>query len=508
MNQPEKKGFRRVLPLLWLAAVLLLAIAFVALLPAIKEKYPADAPEQDLQTTAADRLIAGKDKQTLQSITVSHLDGDTYTLLYRDGSLYLTLKDGTSEPINEALTDDLIEYATQIYVEETVVEDESEFLENLPDMGLEPPQIEVVSTFEDGSTQTVSLGYPFSTSAYYYYRWSGDCSIYLCYAGVYQTFEYSADMLLSISQPVITRSLVERVSLLPRGGDPIVCSFTANDSETVSGTLQSPFVYPMEQDATDSLLNALQNFRLGARLEAATEDTRAQYGLANPQVVVKITQREGLYSLTDSDGVLQTYPLAASAYTLSIGDQDGEFFYYCEVDGICYRASSFLLAAFLNADAMNYVSLHPASLGDETLQSITLQTGNGTLDFRAVYTENVLPNNELETDKNGNIVYTANITVNGDPITEDAYTELISRLQQMAVSGRLETQAVPNSVPLWQLILITDQGKTRTLTAYTMDSFSDILAVDGLALHYLSSEALGIALGEFSALLTQTESEQ
>jgi len=263
----------------------------------------------------------------------------------------------------------------------------------------------------------------------------------------------------------------------------------------------------MDQNAADTLLTAAENFRLGTRVGAVTDENSADYGFDSAQVVIKIAQREGLYSTTDSDGVLQTYTVPASDLTLTIGDQEGEFFYYCEVDDFCYRVSSFLIASFLHADAMNYVTLQPADLGDAVLQSITLQTGDGTLNIRATYTESVLPNNELETDENGDIVYTTEITANGEAITEEAFDDFMSRLAQMTVSGKLSSVSEPDGTPKWQMILTTTQGKTRTLTAYTMDSFSDMLAVDGVAMHYINNEALEIAMGDFAALLTQTDTQ-
>ena len=39
-------------------------------------------------------------------------------------------------------------------------------------------------------------------------------------------------------------------------------------------------------------------------------------------------------------------------------------------------------------------------------------------------------------------------------------------------------------------------GATRTLAAYPMDAFSDVLTVDGVAMHYLNAEAIQIAMGE------------
>ena len=503
MKQTEKKRPKRFLPLILLAAVLILAAAFVLLLPVIKERFPSKTA-QKYRTEPTYQLIDERDPQTLSSITVSHLDGESYTLVYQNKTLMLVTDDGEPEAISAKRAEDFLTYATEITVEDTVVEDANEVQENLSDMGLDPPQIEVVVSYSDGNDVTLHLGYNQPSMSYYYFQWSGDSAVYLCNSGVYETFEYTADMLLSVTQPSVVSSLIERVSILHGDGEPIVCTFTVTDEDTVSGTLQSPIVYPMSAEASETLVNAIKNFRLGMRLKPVTADNRSLYGLDAPQAVVEITQREGLYSTTDSQGVLQSYPLEPSDIVLTIGGQDGDFFRFCEYEGTCYRVSAFLAAAFLNADAANYLTLNPADMGAETTQSIVVQTGSGTLNFRAEYTEQVLPNNELETDEYGNVVYTVDVTLNGEPISADAFDALVERLKQMAVSGALETQSEPDGATQWQITLNTTQGKSRTLAAYPMDAFQDVLAVDGVAAHYISKEALDIALGEFTALAEPT----
>ena len=118
------------------------------------------------------------------------------------------------------------------------------------------------------------------------------------------------------------------------------------------------------------------------------------------------------------------------------------------------------------------------------------------LDVRAVYTERVQQNNQIQTDSQGNTVYDVSVTVNGIAITADAFTSLVERLAQMTVSGRLESAEMPTGTPRWQMTLTTTGGATRTLAAYPLDAFSDVLVVDGVALHYMNAEAIQIALAE------------
>lgn len=504
LRKSGNKGFRRFLPLLLLAVVLILATAFVLLLPVIKAWFPAKGTG-NFDNEPTYQTIALRDPDTLETITVSHLNGETYTLEYQDGILSLRMETGELEAIGGSIADNFIKYATMVYIEDTISQDEGEVLEHMSDMGLEPPQIAVAATFSDGSQINLSLGCAMPGTSYHYYQWSGDNSVYLCNPGVYETFEYTADMLFPVTQPSVNPSLIERISILRGDGEPIVCTFETDSEDMVQGALQSPFAYPMSAGAAHSLLSAVENFRLGVRLKPVTDENRALYGMDTPQAVVKIAQREGLYAQVTTDGALQSFLLSPSGITLTIGNADGEFFRYCEYEGICYRVSGFLVSAFLNADAMAYASLNPADMDVETVKSIVVQTGSGMLNIHASYLEHVLPNNELETDEYGNIIYSTEVTANGDPVTGEAFEALVARLKQMTVSGRLDMIMEPDGAPRWQMKLTTTQGKTRALAAYPMDAFHDMLAVNGTALFYISNEALDIALGEFAALPEPTE---
>ena len=81
----------------------------------------------------------------------------------------------------------------------------------------------------------------------------------------------------------------------------------------------------------------------------------------------------------------------------------------------------------------------------------------------AQYTERVLPNNDIETDAEGNTVY--------DTVPED-------------------------ETPRWRIVLTTVGGTTREIAAYRLDAFSDALAVDGVAIHYVHEEVIDLILAD------------
>lgn len=500
MSRSDKTGFRRFLPLLSLALVLALAAAFVWLLPAVQKAIPAKGSVR--QTYAPTyKTVAQLDPETLETVTVTQWGGTPYTLVNQDGILSLRTDNGGLEAISAAMSENFIKYASTIYVEDTLAQDAADMADQLAATGLDPPQITATAMFSDGSEITIRLGAAMLDTTYHYYMWSGDDALYLCNTGVYETFETTADMLRTVTQPPIIASLVESVSIQRKAETPIVCALRTDDDGTVQGTLQSPYAYPMSAQAAQALLSAVDSFRLGARLRPLTDDTLSLYGFDTPEAVVTIRLRGGQFSQVGDSGALSYFTLEPSSVTLTLGAADGDFFRYCAYDETCYRVSAFLVSAFLEADAAAYAATNPADMGADALTAITVQTGDGALDIRASYVETVLPNNELETDEYGNVVYTTQVTAGGNPVSAEAFEELVARLGQMSVSGTLPNETAPIGTPLWRMVLETAGGESRRLAAYPMDAFSDVLAVDGVAVFYISKEALEIALGEFSALL-------
>ena len=492
-DKAKRRLSRRTVALLCTLVALAIAVALWLLLPTLKTLFPsqylpslkAELPYQTLDTSS---------KEELDSITVHHADGESYTLEYREQQLYLC-RDEQRLLVNEAYLDSLLSAATEITVEDTVTQDGTEVQEELADMGLQPPEIEVEVCYTTGRVVTLQLGAVVPDTTYHYYTWSGDKGVYMCSSGIYEAFEYSAQMLLPIEQPVLTRALVDRVSIR-KAEDTLRMEFSNDGAGNYLGALQAPYPYPMATDSVESILSEVENFRLGTLIGPVAQENRADYGLDAPTITLDIHRKAGYYNEIDSEGVLQTLEAEETTVRFVIGAKDGDYFYFCEYAGQCYRVSNFLISAFLNANAAKMVTRAPANLGAAELSAITVQVSTGALDLRVTRTEHVLENNQLETDDNGETVYDVSVTANGEAITTDAFDAFVKRLQQMTVSGDAPTDATPTGTPRWTLTLTTTGGLTRTISAYPMDAFSDLLVVDGVARHSLYTEAIHIALGE------------
>ncbi|MEF9878949.1 MAG: DUF4340 domain-containing protein [Clostridia bacterium] len=497
-KHPHKRKIMLILLCLFTAA----ALALVLLLPAIKQRFPAKQFREPYLAQTDVTLEEGNVSE-LSSITISHPAGDCFTLRMQNGKLMLD-RDGKLLDLSDTYADDLLQAATLITAVDTVAAHEAEVAEHLDDMGFEPPLATVRVCYTDGRVNTLELGSGVPETSHSYYRWSGDDGIYMCDKGVADAFLLTANRLLPVAQPTFEQTLIDRVTLYTQKSTALDLRFTTDSAGFISGTLLAPYTYPMSADAVQSVLGTFQNFRLGTREAEVTDENRAQYGFDQPLCVVEVHQNSGSHSVTDAQGQLMAELLDEQSIRFTIGREEGDFFYTCEYEGNCYLMSRFLVSSLLSASASKLITKNPADLGNVPLSNLTVQTGTGVLDIRITRTERVLPNNQLETDEQGNIIFDTAFTLsNGESMTQEQFDALIARLDAMTVSGELAPEwTAGGASPRWQIILTTVGGTTRTLSAYAVDAFSDALVVDGVAKHYVYIEALEMALAEWMPKLS------
>lgn len=504
MQHPAKKKSprhfhgRRLLVIL-LAVGITLSAAFVLLLPSIKAWFPAQKYASPTLESHQE-VLASESQDSLSTITVVHAAGDQYTLEYAGKTL--RLRQGSElVDISDAVADEMIEAATTIAISDTVTKDAAEVKEHLGEMGLETAQSKVTVTYTDGREVVIEVGGIVPDTSYYYYRWSGDQGVYMCDVGIGEVFAMTESRLLPVRQPVLVKSLIDQVRL-KTGSQLLDIDFSTDSAGYTTGALTSPYPYPLSEDSASAVLTALENLRLGTLEGQVTEDNQAEYGFNDPLCVLYIHQKAGAYSDINEQGELVARQLPEQNLRFVFGRAEKEYFYTCEYEGSVYLVSRFLLETLLKGGADQWITRSPASMNGAELNAIVVQTGTGTLDIRIDRIERVLPNNQLETDSDGKVVYDAVATINGEPMAQEQVEALIDRLNAMTVSGDVPADWQPgNAVPRWRLMLTTAGGTVRTIAAYKLDAFSDALMVDGVTRHYAYVEALDIVLGELSMAL-------
>ena len=481
---------------LFLCAAVLLALLLVLLQPVKNTSQDTGSvPFLPLHFETLDEA----DADDLLSIAVTQREGEAYTLVYENERLYLQ-REGALAPIDEKLTSKIIRSATLIAVEDTVGGEKEEIQQHLPDMGLAPPEITVKVSYRSGREDVLQIGVHVPETTYYYYRWSGSDGVYMCDEGTFEAFAYPSALLLPVDQPLLTKNLIDYMSLRIHGKAAMELRFSTDNLDVVSGMLQEPYQYPLDTAKASDMVTAAVNFRLGSFQADITEESFVVYGFDNPLAEIEIHQQAGSYGAIDETGVFVTYESEEEELRFVIGRPEGDYFYTCLYDQKCYFVSRFLLASLVSASPEALITQYPADMGEAVLAEIQVQLGGSIMDFRRQKTERVLPNNQLAVDEEGNTIYDVTATKNGEPMRAEAFDTLVMRLKAMKVSGDADASFSAATVaPRWQMTLVTDSGNTRTIIAYPLDAFFDAISIDGMIKHTLHAESLEAAMSDLMA---------
>jgi len=485
-KKPIRKKSRKRLVGLVMAA-LILSASLVLILPAIRQRFPAQTLEYEINQPTV-RTIGTREAVQIDSITLWPSGEDSYTLYMQDGRLMLD-RNGTLAAIDETYQKEILDTLTQISVQNTVTENAAEASDELEAMGLISPQAKAMVRYLDGSEETMEVGAVLHGSAEHYFRWSGAPGIYVCHSGVPEVLTLSEKALLPFEQVSISPSLVDRLRIQNANGE---CVFAFNGGS--SGKLVVPRSYPISDDTAQTMIAALANFRLGSYEAPLTDENRADYGFDDPLCTLEITQREGVINVITEEGSLSTAQMEAQRFHFVIGRAEGEFFYTCAYQEQVYLISRFLVETLVQADWQTLLSRTPAAMGDALLTDIVFETAESTIEVQIVRTESVLENNQLELDVEGNPVYHTSVTVNGREAPQELADMLADSLRAFTVEGSIPANAKPEEEPRWRITLVTENGDIRVLEGYRLDVFSDAVAVDGTMCHYVYDEAIDVLM--------------
>ena len=208
----------------------------------------------------------------------------------------------------------------------------------------------------------------------------------------------------------------------------------------------------------------------------------------------EISQRSGVINVITEEGSLGTEQVAAQNFRFVIGREEGDFFYTCAYQDNVYLISRFLAETLVQADWQKLISRTPAAMGDELITDIVFETAQSTVEIHIDRIENVLENNQLQLDAEGNLVYLTQVTLNGQAAPKEMLDVLLDSLNAFTVEGDLPKDAKPETEPRWRLTLVTEESQIRVLEGYRLDVFCDAVAVNGTMCHYVYDEAIDVLM--------------
>ncbi|MBQ8537853.1 MAG: DUF4340 domain-containing protein [Clostridia bacterium] len=469
MQIPEKKRSRRPEHL----KGMILIVLILALLVIGGGLYWVTRPQETAVVETADKStpLVAKEEAQLSSITVSAPEGENYTLLYQEGALWY--QGETPFRVDDILTGDILTACTSLSAEETLAE---ETPEDLAAFGLNPPQCTVTIAYTDGEAITYHIGDPLTLETGYYFMIAGDKRLYRVHDDILDTFQVEAGVLYPVEQVRLTGSLIDRVALYD-SSDALLYEFQRRGG---SFYMTYPQSYPTDGEMFTNILSALENFRLGAYVNADTSANRESLG--DYQYRLVIHEGAGSASVVDG-GVLTSADQAEKTTSLLLWPMGDGQTGYCAVGGGIYRFLRLSLAFLYETDlGWDTLPLKPA--GDVTVENLASLTVNGDI-YQLTRTERVKENNELETDAEGHILYDTTVTKNGQAMSLDAFESRLTALASVSVGGRLPAGYQPSEAVTDTLAFTFTDGATRVITLTPYDALHNAVGVDGVYLFYL-----------------------
>ena len=245
-HPPKKRAKRRPRPHLVLiltgVGVVLAAAALFFLLPAIRERFPAE-PVCPLRRGRNHALC-------MWAIPPSWTASQSPRR--RATAIPCACRTGTSRwsaavcglAVSDYQEEAMLKAVTQLVMPGVVADDEAEVAEHLADMGLDTPRATAQVRYQDGTEMTLELGGDVPTTSYSYFRWSGDDSVYMCDSGLTDALLTTATRLLPVEQPTLSKDLIDQVTLSRPDGETAI--LFSNDGEGhYMGLLVEPYQYPL-----------------------------------------------------------------------------------------------------------------------------------------------------------------------------------------------------------------------------------------------------------------------
>jgi hypothetical protein len=491
MEKPLKRKRKAARPrrVLFLA-LLAVALAAGAILFYAASVSPGKIPP--VQSALTRRALITRKAEEVARIAVSRSSGEGYVLTGENGRLSVSgrpdfVMDGDKQK-------SLLDACAILEAEDTVYESKEEWEPHKADFGLNPPAVTVEVTYTDGKTAAFSLGAKSPVNNWNYFSLENDPGLYLASADLIDLFDQDVTVFHHIDQPLIHHQRIDSVTI-QNGSGTIEAAWKletdiADPNALSAWRMTVPYSYPCDADAMDTLVSAMEKLYLGRFVSKATEETKAQYGFLPPKRIITLHQAAGEIAAVGESGAYEITPYPESTLTLTIGTAGDDFIDYVEVGGSIYLVSTISQPLLSSLVPENTLLRQPAAISLDTIKSLTVESSGESRTYTLRRVERVLPNNELATDENGNVLMDTFVDMNGKESSFPDFEAAITALQSVTVSGRLPEGFVPEGSNSIKLTFILSDGRTRTLEAAPFDTLQDALSVDGTYLYYLPKGAL------------------
>lgn len=484
----------------WGRLILLLAAAAL-LIAALLLTRELEQPEVSSGQTLADpvQTLFAYDAADVLGIAVARQGEEPWEVRLDADSGCFVLQGEDGFTLSEATTYELQQAASIITCESIVSGDPAEYAEHLAEYGLDEPSRVATITFADGSARTLRIGSRAAhTAAWYYMTLDEDDHLYALSSGMVEDLFVSRESLYDVTQPVIHKARIDRITL--RGGDGTIrtewtlMGDVADDDVSERWQITAPFVYPADATAMTSLLANAANLRLGAYVGPATAEAMTTYGFDEPRLTIEIHMAEGTTAVTGWDGAYTTTDWPASTVAFTIGGARSDMVDYVLHEGSIYVSSHFTMGVFLDADPRSFMNRYPVLTALGNLASLTIAENGEVTRYELTRTERVAPNNELVYDEEGLLVWDTAVTRNGEAFDFTAFEAAYMRLVGVSVAGVIPEGDTVDTAPhtIYTFTDVDSTVNTVALTSYGV--LHDAVSVNGHQAFYIAKKTFRLEL--------------
>lgn len=470
-----------------LTALLILALAALAglLLLLHASRQTASEPAPAFVSTA--QTLYEYAPEEVQRITISRSGEQPWTV-ERDASGCMVLLEAQPIPLSDTSGAMLTSAASIIACSSVLSDNPAEYTPHMAVYGLQPPDCTARITYADGQTVTLLLGFISHENSWYYMQLEGDDRLFAMARGLAEDLFVSRDSLLEITQPVIHRARMDRITF-SRGEETLgqwtLAADIADSDALDRWQITAPFVYPADAAAMNSLLGNLANFRLGALVGPATPELLTECGFDPPRLTMTLHMAPGAIAMVGTAGAAEARDFPESECVITIGGARSDLVDYVLYDGHIYVSSHFTLGVFLDMKPERTMSKYLVQTALGNLASLTISTPEGSVVYTLTRNEVVGPNNELQLDDNGRPLLETTCTRNGEPFDYSAFEAAYSQLILTTVSGELPDPNATFPPPHTTYAFVDVNGMVSTVALADFDVLHDAVLLGGHPVYYL-----------------------
>jgi len=456
----------------WLIPLLLLAL--LAALAGGWLLLRRETPELPLPQTAQSTVLCDRAAQELRRVAIENPYDAPYALIQTENGWQMEGDAGFV--FRETMLEDMVNNACQIITEDTVADLNGPAGWTAADFGLAEGCVRVTAEFTDGAGLAFRIGVPVAGEIPgYYFQLEGDSRVFIISQDVYEAYSNTRMALHEVSDPALNGSLIDRIAFT--GSQPLTLEKQAD-----GWYMTAPFRYPLSDAAMDALLKKLEGLRFAQYVGRADALDLAALGLQPPLRTLTLDIAPSIVTGYDDAGqVIGERALDGYQLIFALGDYANEVSFYCLYRGEVVKATVFSAGFLLTQGYDGLLLAAPFNAPTNDLQRLVWRQEGAETAYDISLRERVLPNNDLETDENGSVVYDVIVSRGSEAVDSDAFFNAYRSLVSLRTEDRLPADyTLPDAAPVLEVTL-ERSASARTVALYPYDALHRAVAVDGVA---------------------------